>query len=115
MAFARIQDAIDDIRAGRMVILTDDEDRENEGNLTMAADAVTPEAINFMATHGRGLICLALTEERDYCLADDIKRLVGPVCGHRVVVSSRYASRLHHGEEAEEILTEIVNSTRVPL
>ena len=46
---------------------------------------------------------------------DDIKRLVGPVCGHRVVVSSRYASRLHHGEEAEEILTEIVNSTRVPL
>ena len=53
-----------DIRAGRMVILVDDEDRENEGDLTLAADAVTPEAINFMATHGRGLICLALTEEQ---------------------------------------------------
>lgn len=63
----------------------------------------------------RAAQALALTEERDYCLADDIKRLVGPICGHRVVVSSRYASRLHHGEEAEEILTEIVNSTRVPL
>ena len=47
-----------------MVILVDDEDRENEGDLTMAAEAVTPEAINFMATHGRGLICLSLTEER---------------------------------------------------
>lgn len=56
--------AIDQIRAGRMVIVVDDEDRENEGDLTMAADLVTPEAINFMASHGRGLICLALTEEK---------------------------------------------------
>ena len=60
----RLEYAVEDIRAGRMVILVDDEDRENEGDLTMAADAVTPEAINFMATHGRGLICLSLTEER---------------------------------------------------
>ena len=60
----RVEMAIDDIRNGRMVILVDDEDRENEGDLTMAASAVTPEAINFMATHGRGLICLTLTEER---------------------------------------------------
>ncbi|MGB0638869.1 MAG: 3,4-dihydroxy-2-butanone-4-phosphate synthase [Myxococcota bacterium] len=60
----RVEMAIEDIRAGRMVILVDDEDRENEGDLTMAAAAVTPEAINFMATHGRGLICLTLTEER---------------------------------------------------
>ena len=60
----RVSHAIEDIRAGRMVILVDDEDRENEGDLTMAADAVTPEAINFMATHGRGLICLSMTEER---------------------------------------------------
>ena len=52
------------IRAGRMVILVDDEDRENEGDLVMAADLVTPEAINFMARDGRGLICLSLTEER---------------------------------------------------
>ncbi|MCB9741276.1 MAG: 3,4-dihydroxy-2-butanone-4-phosphate synthase [Alphaproteobacteria bacterium] len=60
----RVEQAIADIRAGRMVILVDDEDRENEGDLTLAADMVTPEAINFMATHGRGLICLTLTEER---------------------------------------------------
>ena len=56
--------AIDDIRAGRMVVLVDDEDRENEGDLVLAADLVTPESINFMARHGRGLICLSLTEER---------------------------------------------------
>jgi len=55
--------ALEDLRAGRMVIVVDDQDRENEGDLTMAADLVTAEAINFMASHGRGLICLALTEE----------------------------------------------------
>jgi 3,4-dihydroxy 2-butanone 4-phosphate synthase/GTP cyclohydrolase II len=59
----RVNKALDEIRAGRMVILVDDEDRENEGDLTMAADRVTPEAVNFMAVHGRGLICLALCEE----------------------------------------------------
>ncbi len=59
-----VEKAIEDIRAGRMVIVVDDEDRENEGDLTMAADLITPEAVNFMARHGRGLICLALTEER---------------------------------------------------
>ena len=59
-----IEEAIEDIKAGRMVILVDDEDRENEGDLTMAAELVTPEAINFMAMHGRGLICLSLTGEQ---------------------------------------------------
>jgi 3,4-dihydroxy 2-butanone 4-phosphate synthase / GTP cyclohydrolase II len=59
----RVNGAIADIRAGKMVILVDDEDRENEGDLTMAAQFVSPEAINFMATHGRGLICLTVTEE----------------------------------------------------
>ena len=54
MAFASIKDAIDDIRAGRMVVVVDDEDRENEGDLTIAAEKVTSETINFMATHGRG-------------------------------------------------------------
>ena len=63
-ALSTVDEALEDIRAGRMVILVDDEDRENEGDLCMAAEAVTPEAINFMATHGRGLICLALTESR---------------------------------------------------
>src|SRR5262245_38049504 len=62
--FARVEDAIEAIRAGRMVIVVDDEDRENEGDLTIAAEKVTPEAINFMARNGRGLICLALTPER---------------------------------------------------
>ncbi len=59
-----VQAALDDIRAGKMVILVDDEDRENEGDLCMAADRVTPEAINFMALQGRGLICLTLTEKQ---------------------------------------------------
>jgi 3,4-dihydroxy 2-butanone 4-phosphate synthase/GTP cyclohydrolase II len=61
---SRVNDAIADIRAGRMVILVDDEDRENEGDLCMAAELVTPTAINFMATYGRGLICVTLTEEQ---------------------------------------------------
>ena len=64
MPLATIEEAIDEIRRGRMVILMDDKDRENEGDLCMAAEKVTPKAINFMATHGRGLICLPLTEER---------------------------------------------------
>jgi 3,4-dihydroxy 2-butanone 4-phosphate synthase / GTP cyclohydrolase II len=59
----RVNGAIADIRAGKMVILVDDEDRENEGDLTMGAQFVSPEAINFMATHGRGLICLTMTED----------------------------------------------------
>lgn len=62
--FDSIKDAIDDIKNGKMVILIDDEDRENEGDLTIAAEKVTPEAINFMAKYGRGLICLSLTPER---------------------------------------------------
>ena len=62
--FATVEEAVEEIRQGRMIVLVDDEDRENEGDLAMAAEKVTPEAINFMAKHGRGLICLALTEER---------------------------------------------------
>jgi 3,4-dihydroxy 2-butanone 4-phosphate synthase/GTP cyclohydrolase II len=64
MTLARIEDALEDIRSGRMVILVDDEDRENEGDLTIAADHVSPDAINFMARYGRGLVCLSMTEER---------------------------------------------------
>ena len=64
MSVATIEAAIEDIRQGKMVILVDDEDRENEGDLTMAAEAVTPENINFMAKYGRGLICLTLTPEK---------------------------------------------------
>jgi 3,4-dihydroxy 2-butanone 4-phosphate synthase/GTP cyclohydrolase II len=69
MSFNTVEQAIDDIRAGNMIILCDDEDRENEGDLTIAAEKVTPAAINFMARYGRGLICLAMTEER----ADELR------------------------------------------
>ncbi|HWC18937.1 MAG TPA: 3,4-dihydroxy-2-butanone-4-phosphate synthase, partial [Terriglobales bacterium] len=65
--FTDVQTALAEVRAGRMIVVVDDEDRENEGDLTIAAEFATPEAINFMAKYGRGLICLALTEERlDY-------------------------------------------------
>ena len=65
--FTDVPTAVEEIRAGRMIVVVDDEDRENEGDLTLAAEKVTPEAINFMAKYGRGLICLALTPERlDY-------------------------------------------------
>src|SRR3989454_583561 len=67
MPFVSISEAIEEIRAGRILVVVEDEDRENEGDLTIAAEKVTPEIINFMATHGRGLICLPLTAERcDY-------------------------------------------------
>jgi 3,4-dihydroxy 2-butanone 4-phosphate synthase/GTP cyclohydrolase II len=70
----RVEAALADIRAGKLVILVDDEDRENEGDLCLAAERVTPEAINFMVVHGRGLVCLALSEEQ-------VKRLELPMMG----------------------------------
>jgi 3,4-dihydroxy 2-butanone 4-phosphate synthase/GTP cyclohydrolase II len=73
-ATERVEQALADIRRGKFVILVDDEDRENEGDLCMAAELVTPEAINFMALHGRGLVCLTLTEEQ-------VKRLDLPMMG----------------------------------
>jgi len=64
IAYASIEAAIDEFRAGRMIVVVDDEDRENEGDLTMAAEKITPAAVNFMAMHGRGLICVAMTGDR---------------------------------------------------
>ncbi len=64
MALSSAQEIINDIRQGKMIILMDDESRENEGDLIIASEMITPEAINFMATHGRGLICLTLTKAR---------------------------------------------------
>jgi 3,4-dihydroxy 2-butanone 4-phosphate synthase/GTP cyclohydrolase II len=64
LVFVSIDQAIEELQAGRMIVVVDDEDRENEGDLTMVAERITPEAINFMATHARGLICLAITGER---------------------------------------------------
>src|SRR5881397_2358675 len=71
-----VEDAIEEIRNGRMVVVVDDPDRENEGDLTIAAQFATPEAINFMAMHGRGLICLCLTDER----CDELH--LGPMTEH---------------------------------
>src|SRR5512139_3779805 len=60
----KIEEALEDIRQGKMIILVDDEDRENEGDLTMAAEKVTPEAVNFMTKYGRGLLCLSMIEDK---------------------------------------------------
>src|SRR5437868_5966464 len=64
MPFSSIPEVLEDLKAGKMVVLVDDEDRENEGDLVIAAEKITPEAINFMVTHARGVVCLALTQER---------------------------------------------------
>jgi 3,4-dihydroxy 2-butanone 4-phosphate synthase/GTP cyclohydrolase II len=94
--FARVEEAIAEIRAGRMVVVVDDEDRENEGDLTLAAEHVTPEAINFMARFGRGLICLTLTEER----ADYLR--LGPMTQEN---TSRFGTAFTESIEAREGVT----------
>jgi 3,4-dihydroxy 2-butanone 4-phosphate synthase/GTP cyclohydrolase II len=71
--FATVEEAIEEIRAGRMVVVVDDADRENEGDLTIAAEFATPGVVNFMATHARGLICLCLTAER--CRELDLRQM----------------------------------------
>jgi 3,4-dihydroxy 2-butanone 4-phosphate synthase/GTP cyclohydrolase II len=95
-AFIDVPAALDEIRAGRMIVVVDDEDRENEGDLTLAAEFVTPEAINFMARYGRGLICLTLTEER----ADYLR--LGPMTQQN---SSRFGTAFTETIEAREGVT----------
>src|ERR1700678_3354386 len=94
--FAEVEEAVAEIRAGRMVVVVDDEDRENEGDLTLAAEFVTPEAINFMAKWGRGLICLTLTEER----ADQLR--LGPMTQDN---TSRFGTAFTETIEAREGVT----------
>jgi 3,4-dihydroxy 2-butanone 4-phosphate synthase/GTP cyclohydrolase II len=94
--FTDVPGTVAEIRAGRMVVVVDDEDRENEGDLTLAAEFVTPEAINFMAKHGRGLICLALTEER----ADHLRLF--PMSAQN---SSRFGTAFTETIEAREGVT----------
>jgi 3,4-dihydroxy 2-butanone 4-phosphate synthase/GTP cyclohydrolase II len=94
--FADVAEAVAEIRAGRMVVVVDDEDRENEGDLTLAAEFVTPEAINFMARFGRGLICLTLTEER----ADYLR--LGPMSTEN---TSRFGTAFTESIEAREGVT----------
>jgi 3,4-dihydroxy 2-butanone 4-phosphate synthase/GTP cyclohydrolase II len=93
---ASIETAIEELGAGRMIVVVDDEDRENEGDLTMAAEMVTPEAINFMATHGRGLVCLALTEER----LDHLR--IGPMTSEN---TSQYGTAFCEAIDAREGVT----------
>jgi 3,4-dihydroxy 2-butanone 4-phosphate synthase / GTP cyclohydrolase II len=88
LVFVSIEEAIEELKAGRMIVVIDDEDRENEGDLTTAAEMITPAAVNFMATHARGLICLAITGEK----ADELE--LGPMapvntspCGTAFTVS----------------------------
>jgi 3,4-dihydroxy 2-butanone 4-phosphate synthase/GTP cyclohydrolase II len=95
-AFTDVPGALDEVRAGRMIVVVDDEDRENEGDLTLAAEFVTPEAINFMARYGRGLICLTLTEER----ADYLR--LGPMTQQN---SSRFGTAFTETIEAREGVT----------
>jgi 3,4-dihydroxy 2-butanone 4-phosphate synthase/GTP cyclohydrolase II len=95
-AFTDVPGALEEIRAGHMIVVVDDEDRENEGDLTLAAEFVTPEAINFMARYGRGLICLALTEER----ADYLR--LGPMTQQN---SSRFGTAFTETIEAREGVT----------
>ena len=94
--FADVIEAVAEIKAGRMVVVVDDEDRENEGDLTLAAEFVTPEAINFMAKFGRGLICLTLTEER----ADYLR--LGPMTQEN---TSRFGTAFTESIEAREGVT----------
>ena len=94
--FTDVPGALEDFKAGRMIVVVDDEDRENEGDLTLAAEFVTPEAINFMAKHGRGLICLTLTEER----ADYLR--LGPMTQQN---SSRFGTAFTETIEAREGVT----------
>jgi 3,4-dihydroxy 2-butanone 4-phosphate synthase / GTP cyclohydrolase II len=95
-AMTDVAGALEEIKAGRMIVVVDDEDRENEGDLTLAAEFVTPEAINFMARHGRGLVCLALTEER----ADYLR--LGPMTQQN---SSRFGTAFTETIEAREGVT----------
>jgi len=95
-AFTNVPSAIEEIRGGRMIVVVDDEDRENEGDLTLAAEKVTPEAINFMARYGRGLICLAMTAERlDYLR-------IGPMTREN---TSPYGTAFYESVEAREGVT----------
>jgi 3,4-dihydroxy 2-butanone 4-phosphate synthase / GTP cyclohydrolase II len=96
LPFTDVGTAIEEIRAGRMIVVVDDEDRENEGDLTLAAEKVTPEAINFMAKYGRGLVCLAMTEER----LDHLR--IGPMTSEN---TSQYGTAFCEAIDAREGVT----------
>src|SRR5918995_1181927 len=107
--FATVEEAIEEIRAGRFVVVVDDEDRENEGDLTIAAQFATPEAVNFMVTHARGLVCLCLTEER--CDALGLRQMTGQ--NEAAVDLARLAGLIPAGVVCE-IMKEDGTMARVP-
>jgi len=115
--FARVEDSIDAIRAGRMVIVVDDEDRENEGDLTIAAEKITPAAINFMARYGRGLICLSMTPERldeleiPLMVSQNSSRFETAFCVS-IEAKGRTSTGISAGDRAETVLAAIEPATR---
>lgn len=115
--FARIEDAVEAIHDGRMIIVVDDEDRENEGDLTIAAEKVTPDTINFMATYGRGLICLSMTPERldeleiPLMVAQNTSRLETAFCVS-IEAKSRTTTGISANDRAATVLTAIDPETR---
>lgn len=103
MSISSVHEIVEEMRSGRMVILVDEEDRENEGDLVLASDFVTPEAINFMAKYGRGLICLTLTERR--CAELGLKPMVssnGTSYGTNFTVSIEAAQGVTTGISAAD-------------
>jgi 3,4-dihydroxy 2-butanone 4-phosphate synthase/GTP cyclohydrolase II len=115
--FARIEDAVEAIRAGKMIIVVDDEDRENEGDLTIAAEMVTPDAINFMARYGRGLICLSMTPERldeldiPLMVSQNTSRLETAFCVS-IEAKKKTTTGISAGDRAATVLAAIDPSTR---
>jgi 3,4-dihydroxy 2-butanone 4-phosphate synthase/GTP cyclohydrolase II len=117
MPLASIEDAAEDIRHGKMIIIVDDEDRENEGDLVCAAETVTPEIINFMAVHGRGLICLPLTEERCNELqltpqTHDNTSKMGTAFTISIEAREGVTTGISAADRAKTILTAVAPSTR---
>src|SRR5574343_157669 len=102
-AIANTAEIVAELKAGRMVILVDEEDRENEGDLVMAAEHITPEAINFMAKYGRGLICLTLTEARYVVLGGGFLAWKGPTLVKNMAVSSLQRSFASLGIEQVDV------------
>ena len=115
--FARIEDAVAAIKAGKMIIVVDDEDRENEGDLTIAAEKVTPDVINFMAKHGRGLICLSMTPERldeleiPLMVSENTSRFETAFCVP-IEAKGRTTTGISAADRATTVLTAIDPSTR---
>src|SRR6266581_1916992 len=115
--FCTVEEAVEEIRNGRMIIVVDDADRENEGDLTIAAEKITPDAINFMARHGRGLICLSMTPERldeleiPLMVAQNTSRFETAFCVP-IEAKGRTTTGISAADRATTVLTALDPSTR---